>query len=96
MSKRDKLRARIKNNPNGVTFSEIRTLLIAFGFVMVRQSGSHHIFEYDDGILYEQIIIPVHGKQVKPLYSKRVVAAIDRIAPPNEMDKGADNGSDIE
>ncbi len=46
MSKRDKLRRKLRTNPKGVKFSELETLLLRFGFILVRVKGSHHFFEY--------------------------------------------------
>jgi predicted RNA binding protein YcfA (HicA-like mRNA interferase family) len=57
MSKRDKLRARLKNNPTGATFSDIRTLLEQEGFLLDRITGSHHIFTKDQ----TTFVVPVHN-----------------------------------
>ncbi|MGB6017198.1 MAG: type II toxin-antitoxin system HicA family toxin, partial [Nodosilinea sp.] len=44
MTKREKLRERLKNNPNNVRFSDIRKLLEYEDFELDRTTGSHHIF----------------------------------------------------
>jgi predicted RNA binding protein YcfA (HicA-like mRNA interferase family) len=69
MSKREKLRERLKNNPNNATFSDIRKLLEQEGFILDRITESHHIFTKDE----ITFAIPVHNNKVKTLYVKRVV-----------------------
>ena len=44
MSKHDKLLRHAKNNPQGLSFSEFKTLLIRCGWVEDHQTGSHVIF----------------------------------------------------
>lgn len=65
MSKREKLRRKLRNNPTDATMEEVETLLTRFGFKLARVSGSHHIFEYEDEQRFRQIIVPLHGRKVK-------------------------------
>ncbi|MEM8639847.1 MAG: type II toxin-antitoxin system HicA family toxin [Cyanobacteria bacterium P01_G01_bin.54] len=73
MTKRDKLRKRLRNNPNNVTFDQIRTLLEQEDFKLVRISGSHHIFKRDVTIF----VVPVHNNRVKAVYVKRTLELLD-------------------
>jgi predicted RNA binding protein YcfA (HicA-like mRNA interferase family) len=75
MTKREKLRERLKNNPNNVRFSDIRKLLEYEDFKLDRVTGSHHIFIKGELIL----VIPVHNNKVKTVYVKRVLELIDQI-----------------
>lgn len=68
-----KLLDRLKNNPAGATFDDIRSLLLREGFRLDRVSGSHHIFK-KSGITF---VIPVHGNRVKSVYVKRVIELIE-------------------
>jgi predicted RNA binding protein YcfA (HicA-like mRNA interferase family) len=68
MSKRDKLRRKLKNNPKSATLQDITTLLGYFGFVLVRIVGSHHVFRYDSGDTHRNIVIPVHDGNVRGRY----------------------------
>jgi hypothetical protein len=43
--RKGKLLERLKNNPKGGTFDDIRTLLSQEGFELDRVTGSHHIFK---------------------------------------------------
>jgi predicted RNA binding protein YcfA (HicA-like mRNA interferase family) len=74
MSKREKLRERLKNNPNSATFSDIRKLLEQEGFTLDRITGSHHIFTKDE----ITFVIPVHNNKVKTIYVKRVIELIEQ------------------
>jgi hypothetical protein len=42
--KREKLLARAKNNPKGLSFADFRTLLSQAGWVLDHQTGSHQIW----------------------------------------------------
>ena len=44
MTRRDKLLAKARANPKGLSFAELERLLTHSGFVLVRQSGSHRIW----------------------------------------------------
>lgn len=74
MSKREKLRKRLKNNPNNATFSDIRKLLEQERFVLDRITGSHHIFTKDE----ITFVVPVHNNKVKAIYVKRVIELIEQ------------------
>ncbi len=41
---RERLRQRIAQRPNAVRFEELAGLLAAYGFVLARSAGSHHIY----------------------------------------------------
>jgi predicted RNA binding protein YcfA (HicA-like mRNA interferase family) len=81
MSKRDKLRQKLRNNPKDATMQEVETLLGYFGFVRVRIKGSHYIFEYETESDFRQTVVPLHGRKVKKIYVKRVVNLIDELFP---------------
>ena len=69
-----KLLDRLKNNPNGATFDDIRTLLLREGFQLDRTTGSHHIFRKSGTIF----VIPVHANRVKSVYVKRVIELVEQ------------------
>lgn len=74
MSKREKLRERLKNNPKDATFSDIRTLLEQEGFILDRITGSHHVFTKNE----VTFVVPVHNNKVKTIYVKRVIELIEQ------------------
>lgn len=69
-----KLLERLKNSPTGVTFDDIRTLLLREGFRLDSVTGSHHIFKKSD----VTFVIPVHANRVKSVYVKRVVELVEQ------------------
>ena len=44
MTRREKLLARARANPKGLSFGELERLLSNSGFTLARQSGSHRIW----------------------------------------------------
>ncbi len=74
MTKREKLRQRLKNNPRNATFSDIRKLLEQEGFELDRITGSHHVFVKGE----IAFVVPVHSNKVKTVYVKRVIELIDQ------------------
>lgn len=92
MSKREKLRRKLRNNPENATMREVETLLSRFGFTLARISGSHHIYEYDAGDIWKQVIVPLHGSKVKKIYVKKVVEAIDELFPEEPEDQAEESG----
>jgi predicted RNA binding protein YcfA (HicA-like mRNA interferase family) len=45
---RRRILERARNNPNDVRFSDLLTLVEAFGYTLARITGSHRIFEHPD------------------------------------------------
>ncbi|MCK6578707.1 MAG: type II toxin-antitoxin system HicA family toxin [Anaerolineae bacterium] len=88
MTKREKLRNKLRSNPSAATMHDVETMLGHFGFSLVRIRGSHHVFEYDDGERTMQIIVPMHGRKVKSAYVKRVIELIDGLFPESSEDSG--------
>ena len=81
MSKRDKLRRKLKNNPKGVKFSDLETLLVQFGFILVRVKGSHHFFQYQQGEIKAIMVVPLHRNAVKVQYVKDSIELLDELFP---------------
>ena len=77
MSKRTKLLERIlSGSDKNVRFADMVSLMVAFGFRLVRTSGSHHIFSREG--MPELINLQnVHG-QVKPYQIKQFLALVER------------------
>ena len=89
MSKRDKLRQKLRNNPKGVKFSELETLLQRFEFSLIRIAGSHHIFRHPENA---KLVIPVHGNAVKPEYVQSVIEMLDVLYPEVEESEDSEHG----
>ncbi len=93
MSKRDKLRRKLRNNSKGRTRQDIETLLKQFGFILDRVTGSHYIFILIDKAnnTVHRVVIPIHGQQVKTVYVKQVIEKLDELFPITETDEGDDD-----
>ena len=94
MSKREKLRRKLRNNPKDATMQEVETLLMRFGFTLERIQGSHHIYRYTDGKQISKIVVPLHGRKVRTIYVKRAVELLDKLFPQEMTEQGEDNGDD--
>jgi predicted RNA binding protein YcfA (HicA-like mRNA interferase family) len=86
MSKRDKLRRKLRNNPRGARFSELETLLLHFGFILARVKGSHHVYEYHQGQVRAILVVPTHANQVKAQYVSDALAMLDELFPEDGDD----------
>ncbi len=73
MAKLGKLSEKLKNNPTGATFAQIKKLLLSEDFVLDRVAGSHHVFKKGS----VTFVIPVHKNRVKTVYVKRVIELIE-------------------
>jgi predicted RNA binding protein YcfA (HicA-like mRNA interferase family) len=71
MSKIEKLVASLLGDSNDHSFSDIKKVLLEFGFVESRSKGSHHVFKHKDG--RRQIVPKEHGKKVKKPYVNETV-----------------------
>jgi predicted RNA binding protein YcfA (HicA-like mRNA interferase family) len=94
VTKRDKLRRKLRNNPKGTKFSDLETLLLHFGFRLARIKGSHHFFQYSEGELHAILVVPTHGNQVKSRYVQDAIDILDELFP--EMETGNEDTEDGE
>ncbi len=88
LSKRQKRLERIRKNPNNVSFEELRTLLLDFGFRLERSSGSHHVFRIDLNGEPSNITIPF----VRPVKAIYVRQALGLIEEADVLENGEANG----
>lgn len=51
MAKIEKIIKKMMNQPKGITFAEIKKVLIHIGYVEKRITGSHHHFENEKGLV---------------------------------------------
>ena len=92
MSKREKLRRKLRQQPADASMQDVETLLSRFGFVLARVRGSHHIFDYDDGERFQQFIVPLHGRRVKKVYVEQIILKLDELFPEaSEQDEDTDD-----
>ena len=76
MSSKEKLLQKILSGSRNIRFSDMVTLVKAFGFRLSRTSGSHHIFTQTG--VYELVNLQsVHG-QAKPYQIKQFLNLVER------------------
>jgi predicted RNA binding protein YcfA (HicA-like mRNA interferase family) len=94
MSKRDKLRQKLRNKPADGTMRDVETLLGQFGFSLARIRGSHHIFEYDQGGTVVQLVVPMHGRKVKKVYIQLIIEKLDELFPMEDIEDETEESDD--
>jgi len=77
MTKKSKREERIRNNPKGVSFDDLRGILENHGFELDHGEGSHNVFIHEK--TRKSLTIPKSGNEVKPVYVKQALAAIDEL-----------------
>lgn len=77
MSKKSKREERMRNNPVGVSFDDLRSVMENHGFELEHGQGSHNVFKHKE--TKKSLTIPKSGNDVKPVYVKQAMAAIDEL-----------------
>lgn len=79
MVKKRKLFDKMLNSPQNIRFEEFIVLLQAFGFILSRTKGSHHIFTRDD-IMEILSIQPKKDGKAKPYQIRQFIKLIEQYA----------------
>ena len=80
--RRDKLLAKIKENPKHVTFDELKKLFEMFNFeVEAPKGGSHYKARLNE---YRFILSKPHGKHLKETYVKEALMIFEEIRDNEE------------
>ena len=64
--------------PSPVPFRKVRKKLEQAGWRLDRVNGSHHIFKKQG---HDNLIVPVHGRQVPRVYAKQVEREVESGGP---------------
>jgi predicted RNA binding protein YcfA (HicA-like mRNA interferase family) len=83
MTKRETLLAKLRNSQKNVSFDDLESLLVRYGFVLTRVAGSHHIYQRSG---CPPIIVPRHPGDVDVKAVKQAVDIIDRYVLKEEVD----------
>lgn len=70
MSQMEKMLAAIKLAKADIRLAELEKILIHFGYIKVRQSGSHSYWRKDDSPF---VTIPAHSGKVRIVYVKEII-----------------------
>ena len=71
-----KLLEKILNNNKNVQFNDFVTLITAFGFKLIRNAGSHHIYEHND--ISEMVNIQNDKGKAKPYQIKQFLQLVEK------------------
>lgn len=77
MTRKQKLYQRLVNNQKNVKFSTFLAVIEAFGFVLDRIKGSHHIYKHDDAPDDFLVLLPDKNGQAKPYQIKQFLALVE-------------------
>jgi predicted RNA binding protein YcfA (HicA-like mRNA interferase family) len=91
MTKREKLRQRIEQNPKNVSMRELRALLEAYGFELDRVKGSHYSFIIEVGGREMLLVVPFRHP-LHSVYVKKALALIEQIEAELSDDEDLTNG----
>lgn len=75
MAKKGKLLKKFLRNPESLKFREIETLLLNFGYRLVRVKGSHHHYHHEQ--LSEKFVFPVHNNDCFKSYKRYLAKFIN-------------------
>jgi predicted RNA binding protein YcfA (HicA-like mRNA interferase family) len=89
MSKREKRLQKLRQNPNDVSFEDLKLVLEAEGFEHDHTTGSHYIFRVVVANEVITLVIPF-ARPVKPVYVRKALAAIDAIHK-SQVDENPDD-----
>jgi predicted RNA binding protein YcfA (HicA-like mRNA interferase family) len=89
MTKREKRLQKLRQNPNNVSFDELRQVLEAEGFVLDHARGSHYIFRIESGAEVLTVVIPF-ARPVKPVYVRQALTIIDQTRPSENRGRNED------
>lgn len=78
MTKRQKLRQKIEQNPKHVLFQDLRLLLEENGFELKRTKGSHHSFVGKVAGKKTSLVVP-YKKPLKEVYVKKALDLIKQL-----------------
>lgn len=73
--KKRKLLEQAINNPKGVRFNDLVSLVVAFGFEFERQRGSHHIYRHP--VKRVQLNLQSEKGMAKPYQVRQFIQAIE-------------------
>jgi len=76
MASIEKLYRRIEQNPKNVAFNDLLRVAKAFGFVLDRTRGSHHVFRHPAA--GSRLNLQPDGKNAKPYQVRQFLGQIER------------------
>ncbi len=82
MSRIRKRLLRLINNPVGVRWSEIYTILKYYGCIIEESSGSHKVVYHPKSDI--NVTVSVHNNKVKVIYVKKCIELLEEVTEEEE------------
>lgn len=73
MTRKSKLLRKFLRNPDSLKFREVETILVGFGYRLVRVKGSHYHYEHE---VLKKIIFPIHANDCLKMYKHQLAKYI--------------------
>lgn len=89
MTQRDKLLAKVQNNPRAVTFQELDTLLRQHGFTIARVTGSHYRY-VRQGV--DPITVALRRPHIHYLTVRDALSAVEKVRSAEDVQAGKEKG----
>lgn len=74
---RERLRRKIQQSPRSVTLNELMKLLEAYGWMLDRVKGSHHIMKCAPECGRHTLSVPFRRPHVLPVYVEKALEFLD-------------------
>ena len=78
MTRKDRLLAGARNNPRGVRFADLLSLVEALGFKFLRQDGSHRQYRHPTAATAYLNLQPDKNGMAKPKQVRQLLAMVAR------------------
>ncbi len=75
MTKREKLLAKLRQNPKNVRFEDVDLILTDLGFEKRQRGSSHAVYTLDT----QRITVPFRKPFIKPIYIKQLLELLDTL-----------------
>ncbi|ABI67906.1 type II toxin-antitoxin system HicA family toxin [Syntrophomonas wolfei] len=82
MSQIRKRLLRLINNPVGVEWSELRTILKYYGCIIEESSGSHKVVYHPTSST--NVTVSIHNNKVKVIYVKKCIELLEEVIEEEE------------
>lgn len=90
MTKRDKRLQKLHQNPKNVSFEDLESVMLDYGFELLRSSGSHHSFRINIQGKYHLLVVP-HSRPVKTVYVREALKLIELFIDAQSQEESEDD-----
>ena len=91
LTRKQKLYQRLLNNQKNVRFDDLISVVEAFGFVLDRIKGSHHVYKHPNVADEFLVLQPDKNQQAKPYQIKQFLSLVETYNLSLEETSGEDH-----